>query len=312
VTVQEFLEDVYEASGNEKDLCPGTYPYTPGVSTFDLTTAGSQRMLRWLNRGYRLISKIKTPDGRPVRFQAVEAELYFSTVTVEGSIAAATSTTATLDAGGTEDSFNGWLLSIESGTGEGQTRLVVDYDGSVATVHDEWTTTPSGATYKLFKRFMRLADPSDPDVGYHIRMPAPGAVANVLKITDIANGVDLSNGGRAESFPSSIVMAGRPTAFVRYGPYVYFDFAPTETIWYRMEYEKELEALTQATDEPKLPEQWQEVLWLWMVWKARTWAFEPDAAYGAKRDFYDFLRTVQLPNEMEWERSEGHVWPDLG
>lgn len=73
------------------------------------------------------------------------AETGWGTIKV-GLIQAATSTTATLDstASSMDDYYNNELLHIDAGTGEGQVRVITDYDGTtkVATVHAAWTTTP--------------------------------------------------------------------------------------------------------------------------------------------------------------------------
>lgn len=303
MTVQEFLEDLYEASGNETKL----YPYD-GTGAFDLTVAGSVRMLGWLNRGYKLLSKMKTANGTPIRFSSVEAELFFQTVTVTGTATAGDTATITLDETDAADTFNGWLICIDDGTGAGQIRLIVDWDGSDATVHYDWDTEPDETSeYTLYKRHMRLANSADADAAYHITMPTTNGVVNVLKIEDVKDGRELNYAGRTESFPGNIVATGIPLGYVRYGNTLYFDVAPNEARWYRMEYEKELSSLTTSTDEPEIPEQWQEILWLWLVWKARTWAFEPNAAYGAKRDFTSFMESIQLPSEMEFERQDAHL-----
>lgn len=73
------------------------------------------------------------------------AETGWGTIKV-GIIQAATSTTATLDstASAIDDFYNNELLHIDYGTGEGQVRVITDYNGTtkVATVHTAWTTTP--------------------------------------------------------------------------------------------------------------------------------------------------------------------------
>jgi hypothetical protein len=73
------------------------------------------------------------------------AETGWATIKV-GLVQSATSTTATLDssASSLDDFYNNELLHIDAGTGEGQVRVITDYDGTtkVATVHTAWATTP--------------------------------------------------------------------------------------------------------------------------------------------------------------------------
>jgi hypothetical protein len=64
---------------------------------------------------------------------------------------AGSSTTITLKstASATDDVYNGMYVTITSGTGAGQTRLIEDYVGStkVATVGVAWTTAPNGTSH---------------------------------------------------------------------------------------------------------------------------------------------------------------------
>jgi hypothetical protein len=67
-----------------------------------------------------------------------------------GSAQAGTSTTITLKStsSATDDIYNGMYVTITSGTGAGQIRIIEDYVGStkVATVTPAWTTTPTSAS----------------------------------------------------------------------------------------------------------------------------------------------------------------------
>ena len=91
---------------------------------------------------------VTTPDSTSafeVEPALTHAETGWATIKV-GLTAAATSTTITLDstASAVDDYYNGDLLHIDAGTGEGQTRYITDYVGStkVATISPAWITTP--------------------------------------------------------------------------------------------------------------------------------------------------------------------------
>jgi len=70
-----------------------------------------------------------------------------------GAAQAGTSTTITLKstASATNDIYNGMYVTITSGTGSGQIRIIKDYVGStkVATVDVPWTVTPNGTSNYL-------------------------------------------------------------------------------------------------------------------------------------------------------------------
>lgn len=91
---------------------------------------------------------ITTPDSTSafeVEPGLAHAETGWATIKV-GLAAAGASTTITLDsnASSTDDYYNNDLVYIDAGTGEGQLRVITDYNGTtkVATVHTAWAVTP--------------------------------------------------------------------------------------------------------------------------------------------------------------------------
>lgn len=72
-----------------------------------------------------------------------------------GLVTAATSTTASLSASasGTDEIYDGCLLAIAAGTGAGQSRTIVRYNGSTrtATLSKPWTTNPNtSSTFNIY------------------------------------------------------------------------------------------------------------------------------------------------------------------
>ena len=71
---------------------------------------------------------------------------------VTGTATAGAASSITLAAGATDDMYVGATVSITSGTGNGQSRIITDYVAStkVATVHKAWDTNPaSGSAYSI-------------------------------------------------------------------------------------------------------------------------------------------------------------------
>lgn len=70
-----------------------------------------------------------------------------------GTAAGATTNTITLAAAASasNDTYNGQVVRIASGTGSGQARVITAYNGTtkVATVSPAWSTIPTGATYSI-------------------------------------------------------------------------------------------------------------------------------------------------------------------
>lgn len=67
---------------------------------------------------------------------------------VTGTATAGAASTITLAAGATDDMYVGATITISSGTGSGQSRIITDYVAStkVATVHKPWATVPGAAS----------------------------------------------------------------------------------------------------------------------------------------------------------------------
>lgn len=94
-----------------------------------------------------------TNNGSTLTPSAVSGNITLTASTTHhdsGSAQAGTSTTITLKstASATDDIYNGMYVTITSGTGAGQIRIIEDYVGStkVATVTPAWTVTPNGTS----------------------------------------------------------------------------------------------------------------------------------------------------------------------
>ena len=95
-----------------------------------------------------------------------------------------TSTTIKLATGAsaTDDAYNGMYVTITSGTGNGQERLITDYVGStrVATVDTAWTTTPDNTSVYALRVFTPNV------VGQYINAEPQGR-AKIVKYVDARN-----------------------------------------------------------------------------------------------------------------------------
>jgi hypothetical protein len=94
-----------------------------------------------------------TNNGSTLTPSAVSGNITLTASTTHhdsGAAQAGTSTTITLKstASATDDIYNGMYVTITSGTGAGQIRIIEDYVGStkVATVTPAWTTAPTSAS----------------------------------------------------------------------------------------------------------------------------------------------------------------------
>lgn len=315
MTVQDAIIEVYEALGEPSNL----NPYTSGV--FDLTKDESQKILKWLNRGQHVVMNYKFPNGRRVTFRANEGKVLFRSRVVELDVLAATSTTIQLDNSGDTlhsaadsavDMLNNWVIKVTNGTGEGQTRYIVDYNNSTwdATVSEAWDTTPDAtSTVEVSKAAQFFRSSSDFDVDFNIPV-ARNDLYTVLKITDINSRRPLGVVDRTENFPGNWVSRGQPSAYYVYDDRIEFDKAPDEERWYLIEYRKVANEVSAATDEFFVPPPWDEAIVLWAMQRGYRLAQESDDAYATKRDFEDFMLKTQEEAESRMDREEAFFYTD--
>lgn len=133
------------SSGSIGEIGSGWYNYTPVAAD---VVAGSGK-IHWTCSG---------ADPGDDSYVCTPSLIFNS-----GTASAGGGSTITLDAtpdfgstSATDDLYNGMMISIEAGTGAGQSRIISDYVGStrVATVGVAWTTTPDNTSlYCLWKGF---------------------------------------------------------------------------------------------------------------------------------------------------------------
>lgn len=101
---------------------------------------------------------VDTPGYLSYRCTATGADNFHGMAQVleihDGTATAGSASTITLASGSssTNDLYNGRYITVDQGTGAGQTRCITDYVGStlVATVSPSWTTAPASGSEYVF------------------------------------------------------------------------------------------------------------------------------------------------------------------
>jgi len=306
MTVNEMIVELYDQLGKQSDLDP----YSDAEeTTIDIGSGGAVKLLGWLNRGYRRILNWRFKNGRIVRFRCTEREVFFSGVSETGTATAGTATTVTLAAAAeaTADWFNGWVISITDGTGEGQVRIITDYSAArVATVAREWDTTPDATSvYEITKNEYEFvaSDAVDADVNIPLS-PTEEAIA-VLMVSDMQTDSPLVRASRTTKFSSLESTVGNaPSMFQDVMGGLLFDTTIPAGRYYKVRYFGMPPELSALTDEPALPQQFHEAVLLWAVWWGlrRQQAFGD--AYSTKKDLEDTMETALQQFDRGSERDE--------
>jgi hypothetical protein len=284
----------------------------------DLNPTSSDTIGKWVNRGYKKLLFWKLPNGRLLRFRCTEGELFFQTTVKSGTAEGGDESSITLQSGqvgASDDQYNGWLVAITSGTGDGQTRLVTDYNGStrVATVHNPWVTTPdSTSVYRLYKRFVKILPSGAVGASENLTLSPVSSLYAVSKIMDLVDKEDLLPAERTETWISDLTEDAIPDEYLVYGDRIVFNTAYSTSRWYKMEYVKMPPDMVNDSDQPEVPEPWQEAIILWATWRGLRRNQESGEAYAAKRDLLDFIQMTATQGEVGFERENAGVRIDFG
>jgi hypothetical protein len=308
-------DEIWRALGEPTDLDPDT----------DTTYNNGPLLTFVTNEAQRHVANWKDPvSGRHIRIRNLFATLYYSSTTVTDSIASSNNTTFPYtvtftgsNVGSNDDQYNGWILEMTSGDEDGKLQIITDYVGSslTATIHEVYGTGVAAAdTCKLYKRFEYLLPSTDNWVAEHIQLPAEsnnyrseGNLIEVLKITDIAESRVLERALRTDNFPNFNLSHGDPNKWYRYGNRIFYDINVDEQKFFEVEYYRNPTEMSDATDEPELPEQFHYAIVLWGIWWGFKRSLETNMAYSAKKDFEDEMRRLKSQYDVQDERENNSI-----
>jgi hypothetical protein len=266
MTTGEMISELRAQLGNRNDILDSRY-------------------VTWLNWGqYDVCGFHKQRLFSPRRFHALEGDKLFSVPVLTGTVGG-TNSVSTVDLNGlgaNDDMFNDMVVEVVE---LGEKRAIFDYAGAgggyIATVHPDWTVAPTpGQTFNIYTRRASLAN----DVG----LSPQTAIWAIERLEEFADGTQLT-----PSLWTSLVgldlanSIGTPSKFARRGNSLLFDYAPEETMYYRMWYYRYPTLLSSATPSvsSELDEFWHEVIVLAATFKGFMALMEPEREASA-RDAY--------------------------
>lgn len=314
MTTQEILEQVFAESGARSDMIPYTDP--SDETTFDITTAGAQKLLRYVNQAVVRIANWQFPTGRSLRFKNLIEHVYFKTnAPLERTAVSGTATTITIPGltADVEDQFRGWVIEIVDGTGAGQRALILSNTVSgancVCTVAVEWETIPDATSeVELYKNFWQFVGGSAAAVApYHIALDPATEMLDVMRVRDVTSLQDLTPTERTDVFTAGVLAPGTPSTYRVMSGAIYFDVPVAEDRSYEIIYLRQPRTLALALDVPELPLQFHEAIALWATHSIQRMNNDYDGAYATKRELLDFLGAVRLQGYNDMELEDGGV-----
>ena len=302
MTLEEIRNEIWKATGELTDLDPST----------DTSYNGGPYLNFVIKMAQDRIASYKTMRGRILRFNHLIGEMFHKEAPISATLASdGTTSTIVLPStsfDGNDDQYNGWI--VKSG---GEYRLIMDYVGSTytATLNDDLSTAPAaGDEITVYKRFAYLLPSVHPWAADHIVLPsttdkyrADGNLFEILNIDDINENTHLAHSQKGKTFVTQLTTIGDPTSWYRFGNKIYFDSAPDEAKWFRLEYYRMPLEMTLDADEPDLPEPFHYAIVLWGIeWVYRREG-ESSEKYSTKRDFVEFMEQTLMAVDVQDERN---------
>lgn len=308
MTRDEIVDQIWVATGKATDLDPTT----------DISWGGGPYLYFVANEAQRQVAKWRNREtGRPIRiYSLLDSFTYWSYTTTDTLAAVNNSdeppTIQLTSAGLNNDRYNDWMVEITSGSADGQTAIITDYDGSTrtATLHEAFSTDPAvGDTVKLYKRFERILPSTHAWAGDHMTLPIvsdmslnSGNLLEILSIVNMKDETELSVVDKTEKFVSSITRVGTPVSWYRFGDTLYYDCNVDEKIPFRVEYYRSPTNMSEGTDTPDIPELWHMAMVIWGIHMIHVRKMESGLAYARKMDFEDEMRRTYSEYDMRKER----------
>ena len=314
MTTQQLMELVYRDVGEPTDLCPYV---TPGdETTFDVTTAGAIKLLRYLNSGLTRVANWRFRDGRLLRLRGLACRRFFNVLDPPTGTAVSATASAIVIPGlavNGDGQFDGWIIEIDGGTGSGQIRLVTGSTYAApnvtCTVDEAWDEVPDAtSTYSLYKSFFNFLSVANLSVdAYHIVLDPVNGLGDVMRVRDVTGLVDLTPTYFDDMFTASLKSTGTPGQYRVYGNQLWLDAAPTEARAYEILYVKQPLLLTSAGQAPDIPEPYHEAVALWATHNIQRMNQNFNGAYATKRELEDLMEMTRLQGSFESEHTPGGV-----
>ena len=338
-SLTDMIIETYENLGESSDL----YPYGGTYGIVDLTTAGAQRIQRWLNRAYRKVCNTQLPDGTFVRFRSLERHEFFSQSVLALTVAAVIDSTH-IQVNGlfpVLNKYKNWIIDLGAADASSQgteQHLVIASDTTnppVLTLANPITTTPSiGSAVNVYKKWWACSLNSSSSF-YHpnefIPIDPKEDFLSALWVYDIQNMRDikryeekapLRKNVLTQLYPGMIWELETPAggwgtqatagglAPGSIGGGIEFDVAPTNGLTFELHYYGLNEALVSSSQMIMIPDQFSEMIVKWATKTGMLRDREWDAAYALRKEFEADMQTAIQDGALRFEYDTPYLWID--
>jgi len=326
-SVGDMITEVYENLGESTDL----YPYGATYGTVDLTTAGAQKILKWLGRAYRKVCSTQLSDGTFVRFRSLERRSFFQNSVVTGTVASVPGTNQVAITGliAMTNKYVNWIVDIGAANASSQgseQHLVIASDNStspVLTLADNLLSTPTvGTTVNIYKKWWACSLNSG--TGYHtnefIPVDPKEDFASALWIYDVQMQKDIRRYDERTPLYKQVLTNLYPAMFwdletpaggwyaSGIGGGIEFDVAPVNSMVFELHYYGLSEALLTTSQLPLVPDQFSEMIVKWATKTGMLRDREWDGAYALRKEFESDMQTAIQDGALRFEYDFPSLW----
>jgi hypothetical protein len=328
-SVVDMIQEVYENLGESTDL----YPYGATYGTVSLATAGSQRILKWLNRAYRKVTNTQLSDGTFIRFRSLERHAFFTQSVLNLTVAAVPATNQIQINGliSVANKYSNWIIDLGAADASSQgteQHLVISNDASpppILTLANAFTTSPTiGSKVNVYKKWFSCSLNSG--ANYHpnefIAVDPKEDFLSALWIYDIQSMRDIKRYEEKAPLRKNVLTQLYPGMFwdletpaggwgvAGIGGGIEFDVAPTNGLTFELHYYGLNEALVASSQQIMIPDQCTEMLIKWATKTGMLRDREWDGAYALRKEFEADMQSMIQDGAFRFEYDQPYLWID--
>jgi hypothetical protein len=327
-----MIVETYENLGESSDL----YPYGSTYGTVDLTTSGSQRLLKWLNRAYRKVCNTQLPDGTFIRFRSLERHAFFRQTVINLMVAAAIDSTHITISGlvPIANKYANWIIDLNASSADSQgteQHLVIANDTSatpILTLANPMTSLPNpGVGVNIYKKWFACSLNSGPNFygDEFIPIDPKEDFLSALWIYDIQSMRDIKRYEEKAPLRKNVLSNIYPGMFwdletpaggwpaygaLQIGGGIEFDVAPVNGLVFELHYYGLNEPLLSASQEIMIPDQFSEMIVKWATKTGMLRDREWDGAYALRKEFETDMQTAIQDGAFRFEYDLPYLWID--
>jgi hypothetical protein len=272
-----MIEQVYELSGELTQIDP----YNSSTGSFDLSTTGANKVLRWLNQAQTAIVAWKRPqNAQYFAWDNGYVQKFLTRATLQAGVCGPDSTTDVIKITPPAESV-GKFIAL---TGIDETRQIIAQTGTEVILDRAFDVEPANLGYVIMANYVEI-----PDDEHWL------AISQVFSLPDKIELTLIRDRGY---FAGDEINVDVPTRFYRSGKRIYFDAVSRETLKLSLIVLEAPPKLTSSDQVPVVYEQFHYAFVIWTMIQVFGMAQETNMKYSFTKQFEEIMMTTQTPRDF--------------